>query len=82
MSDTFSSVWLEVGLPHQRKILLCNLYRDWQFLNQPDNSSITTNSQLERWLIFLDQWERAINEQKEVIVPVFYAYIESTFCGI
>ena len=28
MSDSFSSIWLEVGLPRQRKILICNLYRD------------------------------------------------------
>ena len=29
MNDTFSSVWLEVGLPRQKKILICNLYCEW-----------------------------------------------------
>ena len=28
MDDTFSSNWMEMGLPHKRKILVCNFYRD------------------------------------------------------
>ena len=26
MNDVFSSVWLELGRPRQKKILLCNVY--------------------------------------------------------
>ena len=68
MNDTFSSVWLELGLPRQRKFLVCQVYRDWQYLDQPDNSSLDINQQLTRWLQFLDQWERALLQGKEVIV--------------
>ena len=37
MSNNFSSIWLEVGFPGRTKILVCNLYRDWQYLGQTDN---------------------------------------------
>ena len=66
MNDTFSSIWLEIGLPRHKKILVCNLYRDWQYLSQDSDSSLATSAQLERWLSFLDQWERAMQENKEI----------------
>ena len=31
MNDTFNSVWLECGLPRQKKILVCNIYRQWKY---------------------------------------------------
>ena len=65
MSDSFSSIWLELGLPKQKKILVCNLYREWQYLNQADTNSRTGSAQLARWINFLDQWEKAIAEGKE-----------------
>ena len=68
MSDTFSSVWLELGHPRQKKILVCQLYRDWAYLNQPDGISGSTKAQLARWVEFLDQWEAALSENKEVVV--------------
>ena len=68
MSDLFSSVWLEVGLPRQKKLLVCNLYREWQYLDQDSSASLATSAQLERWLNFLDQWETAIQEDKEIHV--------------
>ena len=68
MSDTFSSVWLELGHPRQKKILVCQLYRDWAYLNQPDGISGSTQAQLARWVEFLDQWEAALSENKEVVV--------------
>ena len=65
-----SSIWLEVGLPYKRKILMCHAYREWKHMAQGDNSFATLNAQLERWLMFLDQWERALLEDKEVIVAM------------
>ena len=44
------------------------MYRDWQYLNQHDNSSNEIQAQLQRWLLFLEQWERALLEGKEVLV--------------
>ena len=68
MSDKFSSIWLEVGFPGKTKFLVCNLYREWQYLGQPDSVSLGIPAQLERWLTFLVQWERALGTGKEVIV--------------
>ena len=68
MCDSFSSIWLEVGLPGKNRILVCNLYRDWQYLGQGDNSSLEIPEQLARWITFLDQWERALESGKECIV--------------
>ena len=68
MSQSYSSIWLEVGLPHHKKFLVCQTYREWQFLNQNgDKSSSTIPEQLSRWLSFLDQWEKALDTGMEVI---------------
>ena len=61
MSDKFSSIWLEVGFPGKAKILVCNLYREWQYLGQSDHSSLEISEQMSRWLIFLEQWEKALD---------------------
>ena len=70
MSDQFSSIWLEIGLPGKKKILICQLYREWRYLGQPDKGeySRSINEQMRRWVIFLDQWELAMASGKEVIV--------------
>ena len=68
--DTVSAIWLECGLPNQRGILVCMGYRQWRLLGQKDNNSASTAEQLSRWLIFLDKWEAALQEDKEVIVAL------------
>ena len=68
MDDKISSIWMEIGLPGRSKILVCNTYREWQYLGQNDNSSRSIASQLARWELFIKQWEQAIREDKEVIV--------------
>ena len=68
MNDSFSSVWLELGKPRQKKLLLCVLYRDWQYLNQANEISQSIDAQLQRWCGFLDQWEQAIGSSSEIIV--------------
>ena len=68
MNDIFSSIWLELGLPRKKKILVCNLYRDWQYLDQDSDESLSTAAQLTRWLSFLDQWKAAMAEDKEIHV--------------
>ena len=52
------------------KILVCQLYREWRYLGQPDRGeySHTTQEQMRRWIIFIDQWEQALDTGKEVIV--------------
>ena len=69
MSDTISSIWLEVGFPRHKRFLVCQTYREWQLLNQgADNSSQSTAQQLVSWLEFLDLWERALSTVLEVLV--------------
>ena len=68
MSDSFSSIWLELGLPRKKKFLVCQLYREWQYMGQTDDSSRSLPEQLARWSIFLEQWSQALASGKEVIV--------------
>ena len=68
MNDQVSAIWLEVGLPHKRKFILCNVYREWGHLGQMDRTSHSRASQLERLGIITDNWQKALNENKEVIL--------------
>ena len=68
IDSSVSAVWLEVGLPNRKKILVCNIYREWGYLRQQDKSSHTIAAQLSRWQTFLTFWERVLTEDKEVIV--------------
>ena len=68
--ETVAAVWLECGLPGQKGILVCAGYRQWQLPGQSDNSSGCVSEQLVRWLRFLEMWEKALNEDKEVIVTL------------
>ena len=62
MSSSYSSIWLEVGLPRHKKFLVCQTYREWQLLNQGgDISSQAVGQQMSRWAEFLDQWEMALS---------------------
>ena len=65
MSDDFSSIWLEIHLPRQKRILVGNVYRDWQYLGQSDNSSLKIEAQLERFTTFIEQWETALGSNVE-----------------
>ena len=66
--NTISAIWLEIGLPRQKKILHCQAYREWQHLGQVDHLSGSIAAQLQRWELFLDKWELALMEGKEVVV--------------
>ena len=61
-------IWLECGMPGQRGFLVCVGYRQWRLLGQGDNISASVPEQLSRWEKFIDRWETALNESKEVIV--------------
>ena len=67
MSDSFSSIWLELGLRNQKKILLSNVYRDWQYIHQADNSSRSRTAQLSRWCSILQQWEKQLMRTKRLL---------------
>ena len=66
MRPDICSVWLEVGYKHQKKILLCNVYREWQELGANNTGNIT--EQLLRWTKILDMWEIALASYKAPIM--------------
>ena len=66
MCDSYSSIWLEVGLPHHKKFLVGQTYREWQLPNQRDDTSLSVPQQLASWNVFLDQWEKALDSGTEV----------------
>ena len=68
-NDFLSAVWLELGMPRQKKIVVCNIYREWQHMGQgPTNTTGTIAEQLQRWMLFIESWDRALQEGKEVMV--------------
>ena len=52
----------------KKKILLGNVYREWQYLGQSDSLSLSSNSQVSRWNLFLEKWEAALKEDNETLV--------------
>ena len=68
--DNIAAIWLECGLPHQKGILVCVGYRQWRLIGQGDNASASVQEQFSRWSIFLDKWETALGENKEVVVTL------------
>ena len=68
--ETSAAIWFECGLPQQKSFLVCAAYRQWRLLNQCDGRSALVSAQLKRWDKFLDKWELALQEDKEVIVAM------------
>ena len=66
MCNSSSSIWMEVGLTHHKKFLVCQAYREWQLLGQADRSSLSVPENLNRWTVLLDQWERVLDTGLEV----------------
>ena len=36
--NILSTIWLEVGMPRQKKILVANVYREWKYMNQGEHN--------------------------------------------
>ena len=66
--SSVSAIWLEAGLPRQKKIVICHAYREWKYLEQEDESSGSVAAQMLRWSALLHMWEKALLEGKEVIL--------------
>ena len=65
MVPEFNTVWLEMGLSNRKKILISQVYREWQ---QPGATyTVSIPEQLGRWEKYLTQWEKALNTGLEVI---------------
>ena len=57
-----------MGFSRQKKILVANIYREWQYIDQADNESLSLLAQQNRWNTFLDKWEMALKANKEILV--------------
>ena len=58
-------IWIQLGLPHQKKILLQSMYRQWQ---EPGASSTKSISeQKKRFESIIQHWEKALDEKKEIL---------------
>ena len=65
MDDSFSSIWVEIKAGRQ-KFLIANIYREHQYMNQETNNSLSMDQQLVRWIVFLEQWKKALATGMEV----------------
>ena len=55
-------------VPDRSETIVCQAYREWGYLGQgKENTSNSVQAQLQRWTVFLDKWELALQEGKEVI---------------
>ena len=53
MSPDAANIWIELSTNGGRKILVGQIYREFQILGQTDSESSTEASQLERWRTIL-----------------------------
>ena len=65
--ETVQTIWMELGLPQQKKILLMAGYRQWRLPGRGPET-ISVQEQRNRWTTILNQWEKALKEEKEVIL--------------
>ena len=65
MSPDLNSIWFEAGFKNKKRILVNQMYREWQQLGVAD--SVSVPDQLVRWLEYVDLWEKALNTGMEVI---------------
>ena len=67
--DFTSTIWIEVNIPKSKPALFMGGYRQWRLpsiLNIPKSNS--TKCQLERYEPILENWQKAILEQKDIII--------------
>ena len=61
MDEEVTSIWAKVSTKGARKVLVCGVYREHQYMNQDTDWSLAPAEQLRRWKTFLRQVERAAN---------------------
>ena len=42
MSNEYSAIWIQIGLPGRKRILVCHTYREWQELCE-ENRGMSSN---------------------------------------
>ena len=68
MTADCASIWLEVSCNKGRKILVGNIYREFQILGQTRGESASQESQLERFTAITKNWEKAGGERDTILL--------------
>ena len=68
MEPDTSAIWLNISRVGQRKLRVGAIYREHQFLKQPDDSSADIHCQEDRWRRILSQWIAATNRSDSIII--------------
>ena len=60
-----STVWLKLNHPGKKTVMVQAIYRQFQRLGHP--GSETPSSQKQRWNIILEKWQKAAEEDTEIL---------------
>ena len=68
MTPNCASIWLEVSCSKGRKIIVGNIYREFQVLGQTREESASNESQLDRFKSITMNWEKAGRERDTIVL--------------
>ena len=68
MSNELSSIWVEVTNSHGRKVLVGNIYCEFQYLRLEGSDSGLPSAQQRIWGVFLNQWKAAGDKADTVVI--------------
>jgi len=64
-----SSIWVEIILSNKKRVLVCSFYRQWKIPQELGvENSDRPNKQLDRFLTFAKQVDKATLENKDIII--------------
>merc|ERR1712240_693580 len=66
--ELIATIWIEINIAKNKSILVIGGYRQWRYLKQLNiNDSNRTQAQILRLETILNQYSKAIKENKEII---------------
>ena len=68
MSPDAANIWIELSTNGGRKILVGQIYREFQILGQSGHDSASEASQLERWRTIVGNWAKAGRERDTLVL--------------
>ena len=65
-----AAIWLEIGVKTKSPVLICQLYREWQRLQDEctadgEDGSDSEYAQLHRWSLFVEVWKKVADSNQE-----------------
>merc|ERR1712240_321516 len=69
--ELIATIWIEINIAKNKSISVMGGYRQWRYLKQLNiNDSNKTQEQILRLETILNQYKKAINENKEIITMI------------